>query len=175
MGNIEAIVFYLVSLVSIICAFFAIFSTKSKFSIVNILVCLIGISILFFALEFPLLGSIAIGIFCIGLTLILIMTALLTEKRNQVRSYKLSYIKLLTSFTIIFILSFLIAFFIKFGAFYYEGTVINCVIPSIKELSVQMFINYGMPFVFTGLLFLAALIGVSVLMSDIRNNKGINK
>ena len=41
----------------------------------------------------------------------------------------------------------------------------NGVIPATKSIAVELFLNYGAPFVFTGLFFLAAILGFGVILS----------
>ena len=41
----------------------------------------------------------------------------------------------------------------------------NGVIPSTKAISVELFLSYGAPFVFTGLFFLVAILGFGVILS----------
>lgn len=174
MSNAETIVFYLVSFIAIFGAFLAIFSVKNLASLLNAFICFASVGILFFALELPILGTVQILIVAIGLTVLFATLHLLTTKKTDFEELynKVSFQKGLISVFIVAFVIFIISIFIKFGSFFSDGMSESCIMPATKEIAVEMFINYVFPFVFTGLFFLAAILGLGFLTSDIRSKKG---
>ncbi|MBQ2644350.1 NADH-quinone oxidoreductase subunit J [bacterium] len=171
MGGSEAILFYIISLFVIAGSFFAIFSVKNIHALISAFIAFLNIGFLFFILELPFLGVVQIIIFSVCLLSILVVLLLLTRQNLEIKQ-KNNYIKFFISLITTALFTFLITIFIKIGVLLSDGIIISRVIPSSKDIAVEMFINYGIPFSFIGLYFLSAMLGLSVLMFDIKNGKG---
>ncbi|MCR5261038.1 MAG: NADH-quinone oxidoreductase subunit J [Candidatus Gastranaerophilales bacterium] len=171
MINAEAVIFYIFVLFVLGGGFFAIFSEQNKNAVTSAFICFFSVGMLMFSLELPFLAVSQILIAAVGLTFLFLMFLILTENKNKTAEKPSSFVRNVISLAVVFLLVVLIAIFIKYGSFSYEGINLNCVMPSTKDISTEMFINYGIPFLFIGLILTSALIGAGVLMSDIKNGK----
>lgn len=174
MSNAETIVFYILSLISVFSAFSAIFSEKISSAVMCAFMCFLSVGFLFFALELPILGSVHILMCSVALIVLFSVLYCLTVKNDKIQNLysNFNFQKVLISLFMVCLTVFLIAIFIKFGTFFTDGISESCIMPSTKDISIEMYINYVFPFVFTGLFFLSAILGLGFLTSDIRSKQG---
>lgn len=167
MDTAEAIIFYIIVFFAITGALFAVFANKIIHSVISAFITFLSVGILFFALELPYLGTAQIAILTAGLSILFIFAILLTEKDKQNKKTGFSP-KILIGVTGIFLIAAFVVLAIKTGDFYLENLMAtgSCIMPSSRELAIEMFVNYGAPFVFTSLFFLAGILGLGVIISN---------
>lgn len=173
MDIIEAIIFYILVFLAMFSAIGAIFFHKIIHSILCAFITFLCVGLLFFALELPYLATVQIALFAIGMSVLFVFALLLTGKDN-LHQESVSYSpKMLFSFLGIVLIVLFLAVAIKFGSFFQDGLSIvqNCIMPSSKEISIDMFVNYGAPFVFVSFLFLAVVLGLGVITSNKNGGK----
>ena len=160
MDKIQAIIFYIVALTAVVGAFRAVFTKKIFYSVLYAFLCFMAVGLLFFALELPYLGV-------VQLSLWFVFAIALTGKKEEILSPIVHRPRTYLSIVGLLLLTALLACFLRVGSFMSDNIAqtTNGVIPSTKAISVELFLSYGAPFVFTGLFFLVAILGFGVILS----------
>lgn len=167
MDKIQAIIFYIVALTAIVGAFRAVFTKKIFYSVLYAFLCFMAVGLLFFALELPYLGVVQLSLCGVGMSILFVFAIALTGKKEEILSPIVHRPRTYLSIVGLLLLTALLACFLRVGSFMSDNIVqtTNGVIPSTKAISVELFLSYGAPFVFTGLFFLVAILGFGVILS----------
>lgn len=172
MEYIHGIIFYLISILIILCGLFTIFSKKIMNAIFYALVCFIGFGFLFFALNAPFNGVVQFSIYGIALTIVFAIAIMLTNYKNeQIQKIKISPKFLLILLGIAMICSSTIIFIqetIKYDPSlhtYVHSSSLLTSFDSLKQLSIELLTNNIYSFELLGIYILIVLIGISVLLS----------
>lgn len=167
MDKFQAIIFYMVALTAIIGAFRTVFTRKIFNSVVYAFMTFLAVGLLFFALELPYLAVVQIALCGVGMSILFVFAVALTGKSKE--NFSPIVNKPRTYFSIIglLVMTVLLACFLRIGSFTSDSVIqtTNSVIPSVKAFSVELFLSYAAPFVFTGLFFLAVVLGFGVILS----------
>lgn len=165
----EAIIFYITAFTAIAGAAGVILSHKIIRTILWAFLSFTSIGILFFALELPYLAAIQIALYAIGTSVVFVFALMLTRKDME---SKLTAAKaprtFLAALGILFI-SFIVILFLRYNIFYPDslmGKNAAIIMPSLKDMSTDMFINYGAPFIFSSMIFLSAILSFGVIFSS---------
>ena len=167
MDKIQAIIFYIVALTAIVGAFRAIFTKKIFYSVFYAFLCFIAVGLLFFALELPYLGVVQLSLCGVAMSILFVFAIALTGKKEEILSPIVHRPRTYLTIVGLLILTGLLTCFLRIGSFMSDNIAqaTNGVIPATKSIAVELFLNYGAPFVFTGLFFLAAILGFGVILS----------
>ncbi len=167
MDKLQAIIFYIVALTAIVGALRAIFTRKIFYSVLYAFLSFIAVGLLFFALELPYLGVVQLSLCGVGMTILFVFAVALTGKKDEILSPIVHRPRTYLSIVGLLLMTVLVACFLRIGSFMSDNIAqtTNGVIPSTKMISVELFLSYGAPFVFTGLFFLAVILGFGVILS----------
>ncbi len=167
MFNLQSIIFYLVAFIAIIGAIRAVFTKKIFYSVFYALITFLSVGLLFIALELPFLGIVQISLCCVAMSALFVFAIAFTEKKDEFLSAIAHKPRTYFSIIGLLLLVVLLAICYKFGMFAADNVsqTTNSVIPSTKAISIELFLSYGAPFVFSGLFFLSAILGLTVFLS----------
>lgn len=167
MDKFQAIIFYIVALTAVVGAFRAIFTRRIFNSVVYAFISFLAVGLLFFALELPYLGLVQVALCSVGMSILFVFAVALTEKNKQKFSPIVNKPRTYFSIIGLLMMTVLLACFLRIGSFMSDNIAqtTNGVIPSVKAFSVELFLSYGAPFVFSGLFFLAVILGFGVILS----------
>lgn len=167
MDKLQAIIFYIVALTAIVGALRAIFTRKIFYSVLYAFLSFIAVGLLFFALELPYLGVVQLSLCGVGMTILFVFAVALTGKKDEILSPIVHRPRTYLSIVGLLLMTVLVACFLRIGSFMSDNIAqtTNGVIPSTKIISVELFLSYGASFVFTGLFFLAVILGFGVILS----------
>ena len=167
MDKLQAIIFYIVALTAVVGALRAIFTRKIFYSVLYAFLSFIAVGLLFFALELPYLGVVQLSLCGVGMTILFVFAVALTGKKDEILSPIVHRPRTYLSIVGLLLMTVLVACFLRIGSFMSDNIAqtTNGVIPSTKMISVELFLSYGAPFVFTGLFFLAVILGFGVILS----------
>lgn len=168
----QIIAFYPTAILSVFFALCAIFSQKIIRGILYGFISVFCGSIIIIALEQPYLSLTALVLYSVSTLIMLIFALMITNKETD---FKINFSpRMFFSIIGIAIISIVIALIIKFNIIY-TGIISEeaktVIMPSIKDFSLQMFINYITPFVLSSLAFLAAITGFGVMFSSHKGGK----
>lgn len=167
MDKLQAIIFYIVALTAVVGALRAIFTRKIFYSVLYAFLSFIAVGLLFFALELPYLGVVQLSLCGVGMTILFVFAVALTGKKDEILSPIVHRPRTYLSIVGLLLMTVLVACFLRIGSFMSDNIAqtTNGVIPSTKMISAELFLSYGAPFVFTGLFFLAVILGFGVILS----------
>lgn len=173
MFKLQLIIFYFIAFIAIICAIRAVFTKKIFYSVFYAFITFLVTGLLFIALELPYLGVVQISLGCVTMTVLFVFAITLISKKEEISSSIVHKPRTYFSIIGLFLLILLLAIYLKFGMFASDNIsqTTNSVIPSTKAISVELFLSYGAPFVFSGLYFLAAILGLGVFLSKKKGGK----
>ncbi len=167
MDKLQAIIFYIVALAAVVGAFRAVFTRKIFYSVLYAFMSFIAVGLLFFALELPYLGVVQLALCGVGMTVLFVFAIALTGKKDEIISPIVHRPRTYLSIIGLLLLTGILACFFRVGSFMSDNIAqtTNGVIPSTKAISAELFMSYGAPFVFSGLFFLAVILGFGVILS----------
>jgi NADH:ubiquinone oxidoreductase subunit 6 (subunit J) len=161
----QAIIFYILTILTILCALKVIFTQKIFHSVLYAFITLVSVGLIFFLLRLPVLGTLQILIGSLFSIILFIFSIVFIGKKNENKIPVINKFRTWFSSIGLFLILILISCFIKLGHFEHFEQITTFMIPSFKETSEELFLSYGATFVFSSVFFFAVIIGFGVILS----------
>lgn len=172
MEHINAILFYIIAIITILSSCAVIFSKKIMNAVFSALICFFCFAFLYFSLNAPFNGAVQMSIYAIALTILFTIAVMLTNYKNEQKQEAKLPPRLFLAAAGLIMITVSIIFFLKetmyyepYWSMYLNSTHILTTSDNIKQLSSELLTHNIYSFELLGLYLLIVLIGISVLLT----------